>query len=250
MEPSPLWQEEPVAVWLSAMLLPVTPWAKQLLPQLGLPEKITENPKILNIIHEKATQNYDELLQSLNLSEPVKGLEAFLSREVVTAAISHLADVIGLKSAKRFENWARRNIVRRDWSYSLLCWHSSLCRATGQGTQGVETITPPSSLSSLFPDIIELINFEKEESFETELKYLATMPSEEESSLGLKMCNETMIFEEVARNEWTFSALKLIAQSITQAQRAEVVEWAKLQTALMGLEPNAILQIDLVDYGL
>ena len=247
MNPKPRWQEEPIATWLDALALPLTPWAHSILPEIGLPMVIAERPQIMLPIHAQAVKNYENLWKFCSSSPPAEGTEVFLSREVVNAAMKQLADVVGIDTAKVFENWARRSAVRRDWSYSFLLWRSILRRASEKSSQGVELIPPPPLLLSILPRIADLVSAEREDTFVAKLVEYGPPPSEDDRSIGLDMSPVAMAFEEVARNEWTYAALQIIAKELSQTERAEIMEWAKRQVSSMRLNSDLLLEVQLSD---
>ncbi len=229
---------EQVLDWFKALSLPALPWAKELLPLLGLPEGIVRRPEILASVQAQAQAERDALLAATAAVTDRAGLERALTAEVVTHALQRIEKQLGRDTALAFERWARCHLVSRETRNALLIWGMVLRHASA--APPFAAVPPPPGLVPLLPEIARQVGGDRVDQLDAEVRRLAPPVSAEDRAVGLDMNADALLLEQIAVDEWTIEALRGIAVRLEPQGRTAVADWARAQAKVLNLPGEAL----------
>lgn len=222
-----LWGASTSMNWLSALSLPILPWAKPFLPLLGLPDGLLENLEVWESIHAEAILEEKTRILTENVLLDERGE---LTRQVVIHALQKLAAQIGRQVAIDFERWVRRHFFRHDIELALSDWRRVLALACRPPNSHRHQITPPSVLVPILPNIAPLVSSDRSLRLLIEIHEAAPPPLYQMSpSEKLDKCFEATMLSNATNRAMIIKALQTIAASLNEQERKQVLAWALLQ---------------------
>lgn len=236
-----IWEPGTGFRWLRAFGLPTLPWAKPFLEQMNFPPTLAENLQILAAIHTTAAEKSNRLWEANKELGYLPELDVAITREFVTEALIQLEENVGSESTKAFKNWAYRNLIRDDFSNAFLAWRVILRRACDKSNWGYKLITPPPCLSVLVPQISDLVCGRHDQELEAKLRLFSPPSEQEANDLGLDMSSDAQIVNEIIRNESTSTALRCIANALSESEYSQIVVWAEAQATEQQIPVNLLL---------
>ncbi|MEQ9235145.1 hypothetical protein [Coleofasciculus sp. E2-BRE-01] len=208
-------QPNQLKAWLEATKILTLPWAKPLLPAMGIPEALIEHSASLGQLHEQLSES----IQQQTNPEPA-----------IRETIQQLAEQTTSGVASEFKDWVERHFIdQRLWA-ALEAWWGILYRAVH-----FHSVSSPVSWQRLHPQIAELISPQQWQQLEEQLQHLAPPPSQEEERLGLTLCADALRIQEIINHEWTFATLKLIKTEVSETEWTELKIWAETIAEEMGI---------------
>jgi hypothetical protein len=240
MSSDSIWEPNTGPQWLQALALPTQPWVKPFLEQMNFPPVLVKNLQLLANIHAKATEKRASLWEANKELGYLPELDTAITREFVTEALTQLEAEVGFDATEAFKDWAYRNFIRGEFTSALLAWRVILRHACGDGNPRYTLVSLPTCLSSLLPQVADLVSYERDQKLHNDLRELSP-PYEDEDGLGLDISPDAMTVEEIARNEWTRAALGHIADSLSESDRAVVVAWAESQASEQQIPAEILL---------
>ena len=227
MKNEKIWGVSATMDWLSALSLPILPWAKPFIPLLGLPDALLENLEVWELIHAEAVIEEDTRILTENVPLSERGE---LTRQVVTRAVQKLAGQIGQNVAIDFERWVRRHFFRHDIKLALSDWRRLLALACRPPNSHRHQISPPSLLMPILPNIATLVSSDRGIRLMIEVHEAAPPPPYQMSpSEKLDKCYEATMLSRTASQAMIIKALQTIASSLNEEERQQVLAWAQLQ---------------------
>ncbi len=235
-----IWQPSTGLQWLQALLLPTEPWVKPFLDRMKLPFVLRENIQVLAIIHTEAFEKRAALCEANISLGYLPELDSAITQEFVTEALNKLEIKVGYEATVAFKNWAYRNFICHDCTNALFAWRLVLRHACGEGNLIYKLVPPPNCLSSLLPQIADLVSYERDRELHKEILQVSP-PFNDEDGLGFDISPDAMIVEEIVRNEWTTLALQRIRDTLSESECKAAVTWAESQATEQQIPAKQLL---------
>ncbi|MEW5857691.1 MAG: hypothetical protein AB1861_09960 [Cyanobacteriota bacterium] len=224
--------------------LPTLPWARPVLPQMGLPNALVEQPEIWASIHASAVVEHQRRCETKDWAVGTPDGWRHLLRQVVTKALQKLASEMGRDVAINLERWVMRHFLCRELNWTMYIWYLVLDTACElPNFDNSMQIPPPAVLVLILPEIGSIVNYERWIEFESTLKQISQPPSQRLQKVLMgqaEVCSEAMTISNLVKQVWTIKALQIIAENLNEIERAEVVGWAQLQAKKLKYNPDAL----------
>jgi hypothetical protein len=229
------WEDWESWNYLRALSLPTLPWAAPFLPLLGLPNALLEQPSIWESIYTQAFIEYetDDRMRNWN---GIHGERGELVRQVVTKALSLLAQQMGRNVVIDLEKWVRFHFFCPEAEKAMREWVRTLRDAylLPDSRRYHRKVHPPAVLVPILPIIAELVNLDRRTEIYQHLMRVAPPPPYEQIPYEyMEHCYEATMLSGVLDRALTLKALQTIASRLNDMERSEVAMWAQDQARIM-----------------
>ncbi|MGB8688088.1 MAG: hypothetical protein WCD53_12230, partial [Microcoleus sp.] len=218
--------------YLRALSLPTLPWAAPFLPLLGLPNALLEQPSIWESIYTQAVIEDETHNRMRDWTGSPDGERGELVRQVVTKALSLLAQQMGRNVAIDLEKWVRFHECCPEAERAMTVWGITLRYAyiSPNSRRYPRKVPPPAVLEPILPEIAELVNFARRTEIDQHLKRVAPPPPYEQIPYEyMEHCYEATMLSGVIDRSLTLKALQTIASKLNDTERSELAMWAQVQ---------------------
>jgi len=229
------WKDMESGEYFEALSLPTLPWAAPFLPLLGLPNALLEQPSIWESIY---TQAFIEHQTRYRLRDwtGTHGERGELVRQVVTKALSLLAQQMGRNVAIDLEKWVRFHVCCPEAERAMREWEKTLRGAylSPNSRRYHRKVPLRAVLVAILPLIAELVNLDRRTEIRQHLMRVAPPPDYEQiPEEYMEHCFEATILSGVIDRALTLKALQTIASRLNDTERSEVVTWAQAQARIL-----------------
>ncbi|MCC3544257.1 MAG: hypothetical protein JGK21_28800 [Microcoleus sp. PH2017_22_RUC_O_B] len=222
--------------YLRALSLPTLPWAAPFLPLLGLPNALLEQPSIWESIYTQAFIEDETHNRMKDWTGSPDGERGELVRQVVTKALSLLAQQMGRDVVIDLEKWVRFHFFSPEAEKAMREWVRTLRDAylLPDSRRYHRKVHPPAVLEPILPEISELVNLDRRTEIKDALKRVAPPPPYEQIPYEyMEHCYEELMLSQVIDRSLTLKALQTIASKLNDTERSEVAMWAEIQARTM-----------------
>lgn len=222
--------------YLKALSLPTLPWAAPFLPLLGLPNALLEQPSIWESIYTQAFIEHQTRYRLRDWTGSPDGERAELIRQVVTKALSLLAQQMGRNVAIDLEKWVRFHECCPEADRAMREWEKTLRGAylSPNSRRYHRKVPPPAVLVPILPLIASLVNLDRRKEIDQHLMRVAPPPDYEQIPYEyMEHCFEATMLSGVIDRALTLKALQTIASRLNDTERSEVVTWAQAQARIL-----------------
>jgi|GEM_PF-987809 hypothetical protein len=230
------WKDRESWDYLRALSLPTLPWAAPFLPLLGLPNALLEQPSIWQSIYTQAFIEYETRYRLRDWTRSPDGERGELRRQVVTKALSLLAQQMGRNVAIDLEKWVRFHECCPEAERAMTEWEKTLRGAylSPNSRRYHRKVPPPAVLVPILPLIASLVNFDRRTEIREHLMRVAPPPDYEQIPYEyMEHCFEATMLSGVIDRALTLKALQTIASKLHDTERSEVVTWAQAQARIL-----------------
>ena len=230
------WKDIESRNYLRALSLPTLPWATPFLPLVGLPNALLEQPSIWESIYTQAFIEHETHNRMRDWTGSPDGERGELLRQVVTKALSLLAQQMGRNVAIDLEKWVRFHECCLEAEKAMNEWEITLRIAyfSPDSRKYHRKIPPPAVLVPILPLIEELVNLDRRTEIDRHLMRVAPPPPYEQIPYEyMEHCYEATMLYGVIDRSLTLKALQTIASKLNDTERKEVVAWAEAQARIM-----------------
>ena len=188
MEPAFPWQDTNTTKWEQALSLPALPWARPLLPLMGLPSAMVEQPVVWEFIYTQALVEYQTRIQTKDWEVGIPGGWSRLVQQIFTKAFGQLTAQLGQETAINFEQWIllhffskQSNSKEYTFSIAMNMWGTVLNSAFFFiEPRNRVLIPPPDELLKLRLKIAELVSHKRQKEIIALVESLAPPPLHEQ----------------------------------------------------------------------
>jgi len=222
--------------YLRALSLPTLPWATPFLPLVGLPNALLEQPSIWESIYTQAFIEDETHNRMRDWTGSPDGERGELVRQVVTKALSLLAQQMGRNVAIDLEKWVRFHECCPEAEKAMNEWEITLRYAylLPDSRRYYKKVPPPAVLVTILPEIEELVDLDRRTGIREALERVAPPPPYEQIPYEyMEHCYEATMLSVVLDQALTLKALQTIASKLNDMERSEVAMWAQVQARTM-----------------
>ena len=177
---SHIWENIAPEQWLNRILsLPTLPWVRPILPQMGLPTALVEQPEVWAAIYASAVAEHQKRLKTKDWAVGTPDGWRNLVRQVVSKALQKLALEMGRDVAIDLERWVMRHFFCQELDWTMSRWYLVLDTACQPPNSDSRQIPPPAVLVPILPEIESIVNYEQRFEFDSTLKQISPPPSQE-----------------------------------------------------------------------
>ncbi|MBE9165282.1 MULTISPECIES: hypothetical protein [Microcoleaceae] len=230
------WKYGESGEYFKVLSLPTLPWAAPFLPLVGLPNALLEQPSIWESIYTQAVIEDETHNRMRDWTGSPDGERGELVRQVVTKALSLLAQQMGRNVAIDLEKWVRFHFFCPEAEKAMTVWGITLRYAyiSPNSRRYHRKVPPPALLVPILPEIAELVNFARRTEIKDALKRVAPPPPYEQIPYEyMEHCYEELMLSQVIDRSLTLKALQTIASKLNDTERSEVAMWAEIQARTM-----------------
>jgi len=229
------WKDGESSEYLEALSLPTLPWAAPFLPLLGLSNALLEQPCIWESIYTQAFIEHESRYRMRDWTG-THGERGELVRQIVTKALSLLAQQMGRNVVLDLEKWVRFHFFCPEAKKAMREWDRTLRVAyfSPKSRQYYRKVHPPAVLVQILPLIAELVDLDRRTEIRNAWRRVAPPPPYEQIPYEyMEHCYEELLLSVAFDQALTLKALQTIASRLNDTERSEVVTWAEAQALIM-----------------
>jgi hypothetical protein len=234
------WSRNDAALWSEGLRLVSRPWLSTQLETLGIERRLATRSELLRAAWTEALEN-PALVGRID--GPAVG-------DAVMECLSHLAAATSAEDANGLQQWLERHFMCREMPIAMYTWKAVLVRAGADPGGMYARVDPPDALNRLLPEIATLLDEQGLDGFERDLRLLGPPATAEDLDIGLTESADVLRAREIANNERTSAALRLLSVSLDPEERMAVAGWAEEQAVQLDMVADRLGGVSWLDDSL